>query len=94
VWKVQVRRKGSPTTEYQVQTFDQTVLAPAVRSRREEKRHLLIFRYQCFFDPRVFDWNAKMAKVTTRTISASYEDDTMPDLKDDGAVSILCRIAH
>jgi hypothetical protein len=30
VWKIQVRRKGSPTTEYQVQTFDQTVLAPAV----------------------------------------------------------------
>lgn len=30
VWKLQVRRKGSPTTEYQLQTFDQPVLAPAV----------------------------------------------------------------
>lgn len=28
-----------------------------------------------------------MAKVATRSISASHEDDCMPDLKDDGAVS-------
>ncbi|KAI5455293.1 actin-like protein arp8 [Naganishia albida] len=74
VWKIQVRRKGSPTTEYQLQTFDQTVLAPA-----------------CFFDPRVFNWNAKMAKVVTRTISANHEDDTMPDLKDDGATLAMAK---
>lgn len=30
-----------------------------------------------------------MAKVVTRTVSANHEDDTMPDLKDDGAVSSI-----
>lgn len=48
----------------------------------------MLISHQCFFDPRVFDWNAKMAKVATRSISANHEDDCMPDLKDDGAVSI------
>lgn len=37
-----------------------------------------------------------MAKVATRTISSNYEDDCMPDLKDDGAVSLprgsLCMV--
>lgn len=45
--------------------------------------------FQCFFDPRVLDWSAKLAKMNDKKVKTSYEDDSMPDLKDDGAVSEL-----
>ncbi|KAJ9104346.1 hypothetical protein QFC19_003988 [Naganishia cerealis] len=74
VWKLQVRHKGSPTTEYQLQTFDQPVLAPA-----------------CFFDPRVLDWSAKVSKTVVKRIKTNYEDDSMPDLKDDGTTLAMAK---